>query len=101
MAALAPVRNGKVYFTSGGSDAVDFAAKLSRRYWNALGREEKRLIVTRTNAYHGLHAFGPGMAGIETNRTGYGTLILADTARVPMNDANALQRSWSMSGGPR
>ena len=90
VAALAPVRNGKVYFTSGGSDAVDFAAKLSRRYWNALGRDEKRLIVTRTNAYHGLHAFGTSMAGIETNRTGYGTLI-ADTARVPMNDANALQ----------
>ena len=90
VAALSPVRNAKVFFTSGGSDAVDFAAKLSRRYWNALGREDKRLIVTRTNAYHGLHAFGTSMAGIELNRTGYGTLI-ADTARVPMNDATALQ----------
>jgi adenosylmethionine-8-amino-7-oxononanoate aminotransferase len=90
VAALSPVSNAKVYFTSGGSDAVDFAAKLSRRYWNAVGREDKRLIVTRTNAYHGLHAFGTSMAGIEPNRTGYGTLI-ADTARVPMDDAGALQ----------
>jgi len=90
VAALAPVLNAKVYFTSGGSDAVDFAAKLSRRYWSAVGRDDKRVIVTRTNAYHGLHAFGTSMAGIDANRMGYGTLI-ADTARVPMNDANALQ----------
>jgi adenosylmethionine-8-amino-7-oxononanoate aminotransferase len=90
VAALAPVRNPKVFFTSGGSDAVEVAAKLSRRYWNAAGREQKRLIVTRTNAYHGLHAFGTSMAGIETNRSGYGALI-ADTARVPMNDAQALE----------
>ena len=90
IAVLSPVRNPKVYFTSGGSDAVDFAAKLSRRYWNALGREQKRLIVTRANAYHGLHAFGTSIAGIESNRSGYGTLI-ADTARVTMNDARAFQ----------
>jgi putrescine aminotransferase len=90
VAALAPMRNPKVYFTSGGSDAVEVAAKLALRFWNAAGKTDKRMIVTRANAYHGLHAFGTSIAGIETNRVGYGTLI-ADTARVPMNDAGALQ----------
>jgi adenosylmethionine-8-amino-7-oxononanoate aminotransferase len=90
VAALSPVRDPKVFFTSGGSDAVDLAAKLALRYWAALGEPDKHLVVTRTNAYHGLHAFGTSIAGIEANRTGYGTLI-ADTERVPMNDAQALQ----------
>jgi adenosylmethionine-8-amino-7-oxononanoate aminotransferase len=48
------------------------------------------VIITRANAYHGLHAFGTSMAGIEVNRSGYGTLV-ADTVRVAMNDAPALQ----------
>jgi putrescine aminotransferase len=91
VAALAPVANAKVFFTSGGSDAVDLAAKLARRYWTALGFADKRLLVSRTNAYHGLHAYGTSIAGIEANRVGYGTLI-ADTERVAMNDAGALER---------
>jgi adenosylmethionine-8-amino-7-oxononanoate aminotransferase len=97
IAALAPVHNPKVYFTSGGSDAVEVAAKLARRYWNAVGKPDKRTIITRTNAYHGLHTFGTSIAGIEVNRTGYGTLV-ADTARVPMNDAQALQSFVSENG---
>ena len=46
--------------------------------------------MTRTNSYHGLAGFGTSIAGIDANRAGYGTLI-ADTARVPMNDADALR----------
>src|SRR5436190_9496861 len=33
VARLAPFEDGKVFFTSGGSDAVDTAAKLAGRYW--------------------------------------------------------------------
>jgi adenosylmethionine-8-amino-7-oxononanoate aminotransferase len=90
IAAISPVRNPKIFLTSGGSDAVDLAAKLARRLWHATGQPDKRLIVTRDNGYHGLHAFGTSIAGIESNRTGYGTLI-ADTAQVTMNDPGALQ----------
>jgi adenosylmethionine-8-amino-7-oxononanoate aminotransferase len=90
IAALAPVPKAKVYFTSGGSDAVEVAGKLARRYWDAAGQPDKRTVITRTNAYHGLHTFGTSIAGIDVNRTGYGTLV-ADTARVDMNDPQALQ----------
>ena len=90
VAALAPVRNPKVYFTSGGSDAVELAGKLALRHWSNAGRPGKRTLVTRTNSYHGLAGFGTSIAGIDANRAGYGTLI-ADTARVPMNDADALR----------
>ena len=44
---LAPFPNGAVFFTSGGSEAVDTAAKLARRYWHALGRPDKQAIVHR------------------------------------------------------
>jgi putrescine aminotransferase len=90
VADLSPVPDPKVFLTSGGSDAVEVAAKLARRYWNVVGRPEKRVIVTRHSAYHGLHAFGTSMAGLEPNRQGYGPLV-EDTARVATNDASALQ----------
>ena len=89
VAELAPIPNAKVFLTSGGSDAIDAAAKLARRYWSALGRPSKRTIVTRERAYHGLHAFGTSIIGLDINREGFGDLV-PETARVPTNDAAAL-----------
>ena len=43
LAALAPIPNAVVFLGSGGSDAVDTAAKLVRRYWDVIGRPEKRV----------------------------------------------------------
>ena len=37
VAALAPVEGSKVFLTSGGSDSIDTATKMARRYWQ-LGR---------------------------------------------------------------
>jgi putrescine aminotransferase len=91
VADMAPVADGRVFFGSGGSDAIETAAKLARFYWNALGKPGKRTVVTREHAYHGLHAFGTSIGGIEANSTGYGVLV-TDTERVAHQDADALQR---------
>jgi adenosylmethionine-8-amino-7-oxononanoate aminotransferase len=91
IAALAPMAEAKVFFTSGGSDSVDTAAKLARRFWVESGRPEKRIIVSREGGYHGLHAYGTSLAGIEANRQGYGSpSLVPDTRRVRTNDASAL-----------
>ena len=90
VAEMAPVRDAKVYLASGGSDAVDFAGKLSRRFWHEAGRPGKTTIITRQEAYHGLHAFGTSIGGIDRNREGFGDLV-RETARVPTNDAAALE----------
>ncbi|HET6548371.1 MAG TPA: aminotransferase class III-fold pyridoxal phosphate-dependent enzyme, partial [Solirubrobacter sp.] len=90
VAALSPLDDPRVYLTSGGSDTVEFAAKLARRFWDISGRPAKRTIVTRQEGYHGLHTFGTSIAGIEANRDGYGPLV-HETARVPMHDAAALE----------
>jgi adenosylmethionine-8-amino-7-oxononanoate aminotransferase len=94
---MVPIENAKVFLGSGGSDVVDFAAKLARRTWQLRGRPEKLTIVTRENAYHGLHGFGTSIAGLESNRVGFGPLI-EDAARVPNSDAEALARLISERG---
>lgn len=90
VAAMAPVPGSKVMFTSGGSDAVDSACKLARRYWTEQGRPEKRIIVSRTKAYHGMHIGGTALAGIPANKEGYGRAFLDDTATIDWDDAKAL-----------
>ena len=97
VAALAPFADGAVFFTSGGSDAVDTAGKLALRYWHALGRPDKRTIVHRERSYHGMNAYGTSLAGIAANREGIGALI-PDTASVGSDDTEALERLFAQRG---
>ncbi|MFF9560823.1 aspartate aminotransferase family protein [Streptomyces albus] len=89
LATIAPVAGSKIFFTSGGSDSVDTAAKLARRYWHEVGQPDKAIIVGRQKAYHGMHVAGTALAGIPVNREGYGELM-ADAATVGWDDAKSL-----------
>jgi len=102
VAALGPVPDAKVFWTSGGSDSVDLACKLARRHWQLEGRPEKRIILSRHNAYHGLHGFGTSIAGLEYNREGYGTdSLIPETARIPANDLAAAEAQIAEIGPER
>jgi adenosylmethionine-8-amino-7-oxononanoate aminotransferase len=93
LGSLSPIPNAKVILNSGGSDAIDVACKLARRHWQREGRPTKTTILSREFAYHGLHAFGTSIAGLEFNRVGYGTRSLVpETARVPHNDLAGVAR---------
>jgi adenosylmethionine-8-amino-7-oxononanoate aminotransferase len=92
--ALSPLADGAVFFTSGGSEAVDTAAKLVRRYWHALGRPDKQTIVHREHSYHGMNAYGTSLAGIPSNLEGFGRLI-PDVESVPYDDPGALERLFA------
>lgn len=99
LAALAPIERAKVILNSGGSDAIDVACKLARRHWQREGRASKRIILSREFSYHGLHAYGTSIAGLDFNREGYGTeSLVPDTARVPFDDAAALERTIAELG---
>ena len=100
VAALAPVPDGKVFFTSGGSDAVDTAAKLARRYWHAVGRPEKLTLIGRRHAYHGMHAWGTSLGGIPANVEGLGTLV-ADVVHVDPNSVDELAAAIDRLGAER
>ena len=74
LSALSPQEDCKVFFTSGGSDAVDTAVKMVRRYWWLKGQPDRTWIITRNRAYHGMHMAGTALAGIPANRDGHGNL---------------------------
>lgn len=90
IAAMAPVPGSKVLFTSGGSDAIESAVKLSRRYWVEQGQPSKKIVVGRSKAYHGMHVAGTSLAGIPANGDGYGAELMPDTGTVDWDDAKSL-----------
>jgi adenosylmethionine-8-amino-7-oxononanoate aminotransferase len=53
IAAYAPGDLDRVFFTTGGSTAVDTALRFAQFYNNVLGRPGKKLIIARHGAYHG------------------------------------------------
>ena len=53
LAALTPGDLNQVFFTTGGSTAVDSAIRFVWFYNNCLGRPEKKQVIARVNAYHG------------------------------------------------
>lgn len=94
LAALSPIPSAKVILNSGGSDAIDVACKLARRHWQREGRTTKSTVLSREFAYHGLHAYGTSIAGLDFNRVGYGSdSLVPETARVSTNDIAAVERT--------
>ncbi len=52
-AALSPAGLERVFFVSGGSEAVESAIKLARQYALAVGQPQRWKIISRTPSYHG------------------------------------------------
>jgi putrescine aminotransferase len=101
IADLAPMPDARVFFTSGGgSDAVDTAGKLARAYWAAVGEPDKREIVSRANAYHGMNAYGTSLTGIDALKSAYGPLV-GSVAQVPWDDATAIGDAIDRIGADR
>ncbi len=98
LAALSPIDDAVVFLGSGGSDAIDTAAKLVRRYWDVVGRPEKRVIVSREHGYHGMHAWGTSLAGIPGNKAGYGGTIIDEVVTVGVNDLESLGALFERRG---
>jgi putrescine aminotransferase len=92
VADLAPDADSRVFFTSGGSDSIDTAAKMTRRFWQLLGQTDRTLFVTREHAYHGMHVAGTSLAGIGPNAAGYGALV-SDVVKVAWDSAQALREA--------
>ncbi len=98
LAAMAPIDDAVVFFTSGGSESIDTAAKLARRYWDVVGRPEKRVIVSRQHSYHGMAAFGTSLGGIPINEAGYGPLV-GDIVHVGVHDVAAIEALFEARAG--
>jgi putrescine---pyruvate transaminase len=98
IATLSPVDGAKVFLTpGGGSDSIDTAGKLARAFWHVSARPEKRTIVSRTLAYHGVNAYGTSLGGIPANAVAFGKLV-ADTEQIAWDDAEALANAIERLG---
>ena len=63
-----------VFFTNSGSEAVDTALKIALAYHQARGEGQRRVLVGRQKAYHGINFGGLSVGGIGLNKGQFGTL---------------------------
>jgi putrescine aminotransferase len=50
---VSPAQFKHSFFTGSGSEANDTNIRLVRRYWDLMGKPDKKIIISRKNAYHG------------------------------------------------
>src|SRR5216684_2569426 len=76
--AMAPpnFRNGgRVYFTSGGSEAAETAIKLARQFYIETGQKERYRVLSRRQSYHGSTLGAMSVSGNVARRVPYEPLI--------------------------
>jgi putrescine aminotransferase len=100
VASIVPFDGAKVFFTSGGGESVDTAAKLSRAYWAAVGKPDKHVAISRQFAYHGSNAYGTSLGGMAALTDVYGRLV-SEVEQVPWDDAEALAETIDRVGAER
>lgn len=72
---LEPEAAGKVFFSLGGSDAVETALKLSRQFWKLTGHPEKVRFISLKYGYHGVHFGGTSLNGMPLFKQPFGPLV--------------------------
>jgi adenosylmethionine-8-amino-7-oxononanoate aminotransferase len=100
VAEVVPLDGAKVFFTSGGGESIDTAAKLARAYWAAVGKPDKHAVISRQFAYHGSNAYGTSLGGMAALTDVYGRLV-PEVDQVPWDDAEALAEAIDRAGADR
>ena len=68
---MAPVPMSKAYFTNSGSEANDTAVKMVWYRSNALGKPEKKKIISRIKGYHGVTVASASLTGLPNNHRSF------------------------------
>ena len=66
---------GRVFFSSGGSEAVETALKMARQYWRLTGEDRKYKIISRRGGYHGVTMGALSATGMVINRRLFEPLV--------------------------
>jgi 4-aminobutyrate--pyruvate transaminase len=69
--SIAPEGMSKVFFTNSGSEANDTQVKIVWYYNNTLGRPEKKKIIARKKAYHGITLAAASLTGVDYAQKGF------------------------------
>jgi putrescine aminotransferase len=88
---LTPPQFNRVFFTGSGSEGNDTVVRLVRRYWDLRGEPERKVIISRVNAYHGSTMAGASLGGMAFMHE-QGGLPIPDIVHIP-------QPYWYGEGG--
>ena len=72
---MEPENMRRVFFSSGGSDAVETALRLARQYWKMLGQADRTKFISLKNGYHGTHFGAASVNGNTVFRRNYEPLL--------------------------
>ncbi|MBQ62338.1 MAG: aspartate aminotransferase family protein [Gammaproteobacteria bacterium] len=89
--SLAPAHMNHIFFTSSGSEANDTVVRMARHYWSSKGKPDKKVIISRENAYHGSTMAGASLGGMKPMHA-QGGLPIPDIAHIG-------QPYWFQDGG--
>ncbi|UVK54504.1 aspartate aminotransferase family protein [Mesorhizobium sp. AR02] len=72
LAERAPGDLNHIFFTLGGSDAVDSTIRFVRYYWNAKGEPQRDQFISIEQGYHGSSVVGAGLTALPAFHAGFG-----------------------------
>jgi adenosylmethionine-8-amino-7-oxononanoate aminotransferase len=76
LVAHAPRGIGRVFFLSGGSEAIEAALKLARQYFVERGELQSRYFIARRQSYHGITLGALAVGGRLRQREAFGPLLI-------------------------
>jgi adenosylmethionine-8-amino-7-oxononanoate aminotransferase len=95
LADLAPGDLNRVFFTSGGGEAVETAWKLAKNYFKLVGKPMKHKVISRAIAYHGTTQGALSITGLPGLKQQFEPLV-PSTFRVPNTN---VYRADTITGG--
>ncbi|MBZ8118013.1 aspartate aminotransferase family protein [Roseovarius sp. LXJ103] len=91
LAELAPENMNHVFYANSGSEANDTNIRMVRTYWAEKGHPEKKIIISRKNAYHGSSMGSASLGGMS---------FMHDQGGMPIPDIHHIdQPDWYLEGG--
>ncbi|MEZ5383588.1 MAG: aminotransferase class III-fold pyridoxal phosphate-dependent enzyme [Microthrixaceae bacterium] len=98
LAERSPLEDTRVFLTNSGSEAVETALKLSRLFWAWQECPERRVVIAREGAYHGVAYGGTTAQGLPANREGWGRL-LPDVVHADAHDLGQVKELFAEHEG--
>lgn len=75
LADRAPGDLNRIFFTSGGSEAVESAWKLARQYFNEIGQPDRTKVISRNLSYHGTTMGALSITGLDFAKEPFEPLV--------------------------
>ncbi|MFI6596089.1 aspartate aminotransferase family protein [Nonomuraea sp. NPDC050536] len=97
LAAEAPGELNRVFFTTGGGEAVETAWKLAKQYFKLKGKPLKHKVISRNIAYHGTPHGALSITGIPAFKAPFEPLV-PGSIRVPNTNYYRAEESSGVSG---